>query len=192
MIINPLEAHDRLQHFKNQSTDVSQTCQDIVNQRPFGEHPFYIFAHKREIEMDERISMFNQDLTVSLQDLSYTRRWVSIDQVPNARLIWQPRLTKPKSQTNSMLFKAYPGQDVIKVLWIIPPRELWEQYGKDKLTENKVVSESIYDFQHNRNKLEQPEDDDLTDEKINAIYNELKQQSQTIKNRKNQFSPILF
>jgi hypothetical protein len=144
MKINPLDAHDRYQHFTKQSFDIGECCQDLINQRPFGDHPFYIFAHAR-----------------------------TDDDGVTKRLIWMPRLTKPKAQTNSMLFKAYPGTDLIKVIWMIPMRELWSQYGKGLLTENKIVSESIHDFQFNRNKLESKEDDDMSDERIDAIYKEL-------------------
>lgn len=144
MKINPLDAHDRLEHLTKQSFDIAECCQDLINQRPFGDHPFYIFAHAR-----------------------------TEDDGANKRLIWQPRLTKPKAQTNSMLFKAYPGTDLIKVIWMIPARELWGQYAKGKLTENKTVSESIHDFQHNRNKLEEKEPDDMTDEQINNVYREI-------------------
>lgn len=144
MKLNRLETHDRYEHFTKQSFDIAACCQDLINQRPFGSNPFYIFAHAR-----------------------------TDDDGVTKRLIWQPRLTKPKAQTNSMLFKAYPGSDIIKVIWMIPTRELWEQYQKGKLTENKTISESIHDFQHNRKKLEQPEEDDLPDEKIDAIYQEI-------------------
>lgn len=141
MKINPLDAHDRYEHFTKQSFDIAECCQDLINKQPFGDHPFYIFAHAR-----------------------------TDDDGVTKRLIWQPRLTKPKAQTNSMLFKAYPGTDVIKVIWMIPARDLWGQYDKGKLTQNKTVSDSIHDFQFNRNKLEQKEDDDMTDEQIDAIY----------------------
>ena len=141
MKLNRLETHDRLQHFTKQSFSISECCQDLINQRPFGEHAFYIFAHARTDE----------------------------DGVTK-RLIWQPRLTKPRAQSNSMLFKAYPGKDMIKVLWMIPAEELWGQYGKGLMTENKTVQESIHDFKHNRAKLEQKEEDDLSDAQIDAIY----------------------
>lgn len=191
MIINPLDAHDRLKHFNTQSVDISQCCQDIINQRPFGSHAFYIYAHKRAIELDERISMFNQDLTATLTDLSHKQRWKTLDEVPSGRLIWQPRLTRPIPQTNSMLFKAYPGTDEIKVMWIIPPRELWSQYDKGLVTENKVVKDSINDFQFNRSKLETPEDDDLTDAQAAAVYQELQREAAMKQNRMKQWSPIL-
>src|SRR5262245_35899537 len=139
--INPLETHDRYQHFTKQGFDISECCQDLINKRPFGDHPFYIFAHAR-----------------------------TDDDGATKRLIWQPRLTKPKAQTNSMLFKAYPGTDMIKVIWMIPAREMWEQYESGKITASQIVAESIHDFQHNRGKLEAKEEDDLEDQVIDRIY----------------------
>ena len=137
MKLNPLDVHDRYQHLTKQSFDISECCQNLIDQRPFGDHPFYIFAHAR-----------------------------TDDDGSTKRLIWQPRLTKPKAQTNSMLFKAYPGTDLIKVIWMIPARELWGQYGKGLITENRTVSDSIHDFQFNRNKLEKKEDDDISEEQV--------------------------
>ncbi len=144
MKIDRLDAHDRYEYFTNQSFDIAECCQDLINKRPFGSHPFYIFAHAR-----------------------------TEDDGVNKRLIWQPRLTKPKAQTNSMLFKAYPGTDLIKVIWMIPAREMWDQYTKGKLTQNQTISDSIYAFQHDRLRLEEKEDDDLSDEKVDAIYKEI-------------------
>ncbi len=139
--IDPLDAHDRYEHFTKQEFDIGECCQDLINKRPFGDHPFYIFAHPRT--HDDGVTKI---------------------------MIWQPRLTKPKAQTNSMLFKAFPGTDVIRVIWMIPARELWPQYAKGKMTENKTISESIYNFENNREKLEEKEADDLTDLQIDAIY----------------------
>jgi len=144
MKIDRLDAHDRYQHLTSQSFDIGECCQDLIDQRPFGDRPFYIFAHARTEEDGA-----------------------------TKRLIWQPRLTKPKAQTNSMLFKAYPGSDVIKVVWMIPDRALWGQYDKHLLMANKTVSDSIHDFQFNRNKLEEREEDDMTDEQVDAIYREV-------------------
>lgn len=148
MKINILDAHDRLEHFKRQNFSITECCQDLIDQRPFGDYPFYIFAHAR-----------------------------TDDDGVNKRLIWQPRLTKPKAQSNSMLFKAYPGSDNIRVIWIIPAEELWSQYEHGLLLQNQTVVESIYDFKNNRKKLEAKEPDDLSDEKIDQIYRELSQKS---------------
>lgn len=141
MKLNILDAHDRFQIFSKQKFDISECCQNLIDQRPFGNYPFYIFAHAR-----------------------------TEDDGSTKRLIWQPRLTKPRSQTNSMLFKAYPGTDKIKVIWMIPDRALWKQYRKGNLTENKTISDSIHDFQFNRDKLDASEDDDLSDDQIALIY----------------------
>ena len=144
MKIERLETHDRYTHFTKQNFNIAECCQDLINQRPFGTHPFYIFAHAR-----------------------------THDDGVTKRLIWQPRLTKPKAQSNSMCFKVYPGSDNVKIIWIIPAIELWGQYKKRNITENKTVSDSIEAYQHDRKKLEAPEQDDLTDDQIKAIYQQM-------------------
>jgi len=148
MKINPLDAHDRLIHLTKQGFDIGECCQDLIDKRPFGDTPFYIFAHAR-----------------------------TDDDGVTKRLIWQPRLTKPKAQTNSMLFKAYPGSDNIKVIWMIPARELWGQFSKGLIMQNKTVSESIDNFQNHREKLEAKEPDDLDDVRIEQIYENIKRSS---------------
>jgi hypothetical protein len=149
MKINRLETHDRFQHFIKQDFNIAECCQDLINQRPFGEHPFYIFVHAR-----------------------------THDDGVTKRLLWQPRLTKPKSQSNSMLFKAYPGTDIIKVIWMIPSVELWEQYKKENVTGNETVSQSIYDYVNNREKLDQREEDDLSDHQVDIIYRQISKNAQ--------------
>lgn len=146
--IDRLDAHDRLLHFTKQNFSIEECCQNLIDQRPFGNYRFYIFAHTR-----------------------------TDDDGVTKRLLWQPRLTKPKAQTNSMLFKAYPGTDLIKTIWIIPPREMWSQYKKGLLTANQTIAQCIYDFEHNRQLLEANEDDDLDDETINYIYTGLSQEA---------------
>ncbi len=142
--INHLDAHDRLEHLKSHDHSIGECCQDIINQAPFGNRSFYIFAHGR---LD--------------------------DDGVNTRVLWQPRLSKPKAQTNSMLFKAMPGTDVVSIIWIIPKREQWAQYQKGNLTENETVITSIYNFINHRKKLEAPDDDDATDEEADAIYRQI-------------------
>lgn len=175
MKINTLETHDRLLHFKKQSDVISQGCQDCINNRPeaFESYPFYIFAHKREIDVDERIVIFNDDLRCAFLDANYIRQYNRMDDVPTHRLLWSPRLTKPVPQTNSMLFRYYPENDTIDVLWIIPQEELFSQYEKGLMMGDKIVSESINDYLHNKAKLEKKEPGDLSEEKIEAIYKEI-------------------
>lgn len=144
MKIDRLETHDRLEHLKKQSFSIEECCQDLIDQRPFGNHPFYIFAHAR-----------------------------TDDDGVNKRLIWQPRLTRPAPQTNSMLFKAYPGTDVIKVCWMLPAVEVWNEYKKGNVTEHDITAWSIVAYETNRAELACPEEDDLSEEKIDSIYREI-------------------
>jgi hypothetical protein len=144
MKVNTLETHDRLLQFKKNSSDIAECYQDILNKKPFGDRPFYVFVHAR-----------------------------TDDNGTDKRLIWQPRLTKPTAQTNSILIKAYPNSEKIKVLWILPPREMWDEYIKGKMFEHPIVVSSIYDFENNRKTLESPEDDDPSDEEAKAIYRDM-------------------
>lgn len=148
MKVNILDAHDRLEKFTKQSFDIGECCQDLIKQRPFGEYPFYIFAHTR-----------------------------TDDDGVTKRLIWQPRLTRPSAQTNSMLFKADPVSDNVTIIWIIPPQEMWSQYRKGLLTENKLVCESIHAYEFKREELERPDEDDLPDHIIEQIYRDISQQA---------------
>lgn len=155
MKLDRLETHDRFVHFTKQDFDIGACCQEVINNRPseFGNRPFYIFAHTR-----------------------------TDDDGLTQRLIWQPRLTRPKAQTNSMLFKAYPPGDTIKIIWLIPKRELWSNYVKGMICENITISDSIRDFQNNRKKLEQPDPEDLDDQTVNAIYAAIAKNAQGKKN----------
>lgn len=169
MKVSRIDAHDRLLHYQKQNDDIGACCQNLIDQRPFGEYPFYIFAHPRTLGLDEKVKLYSSG------------KYDTLDKVPEKTIIWQPRLTKPLAQTNSMLFKAYPGSDNIKVIWIIPPREMWEQYSKDKMTQNETICVSIHDFEHDRGRLEAKEEDDLSDEQISAIYSEISQTQKQIK-----------
>ena len=140
MKLNRLETHDRFEYFKKQSFSIGECCQDLINQRPFGDVPFYIFAHAR-----------------------------TDDDGVTKRLIWQPRLTKPKAQENSLLFKGYPGSDIVKVIWMIPQKELWSQFELGKIMENITIVESVDAYKNDRASLESREVDDLSDERIEKI-----------------------
>ncbi len=189
MKINFLETHDRLKQFHKQDDLISQGCEECIKLRPeeFGNQPFYIFAHQRTIDMDEKKSLYSQDLMCSFTNIPYQRKYKTMEDVPSGRLIWEPRLTKPKAQENSMLFKAYPPTDHIKVIWIIPARELWGQFEQGDMIENLTVYESIRNFHTNREMLEAKEDDDLDDARINAIFTEMSNNARYRKGLKREF-----
>ena len=105
MKVNVLEAHDRLKHLiKDQSANIFQGAEDCLKKNPLSlaiqeKSPYlYIFAHPR-----------------------------TADDGVNKRLFWQPRLSIPESQSNSYLFRAISHTDLIEVVWMIPPKELWGQ-----------------------------------------------------------------
>lgn len=144
MKINKLETHDRLLEFKKNDFDIGARCQKIIDSRPFGDHQFYIFAHAR-----------------------------THDDGVTKRMIWQPRLTKPEAQENSMLFRVKPGSDNVRVMWIIPAKEMWKEYEKGKMIEDETICWSINMFKNKRKDLEAKEPDDLSDARIDEIYREI-------------------
>lgn len=140
MKLNRLETHDRLQYFINQQFQMGDCAQDLVNQRPFGNHPFYILCHPR-----------------------------THDDGVNKRYIWSPWIWKSRAQTNAMLLKAYPDSDMIKIMWILPPREMWDSFKNGTMFENELIIHSINAFESDRQSLEDPEPDDPTPERAQMI-----------------------
>jgi hypothetical protein len=154
--VDPLEAHDRLKHLVSEQWNViSQGAEDCLRKNPDSlalqdKSPYiYLFAHPRTHED------------------GFTKR-----------LLWQPRITKPRAQTNSYLFRANSKTDVVMVCWLIPPKELWEQYKEGNVCESNIVLWSINQFLYNREDLEKPDPQDMPDEKARAIWLEfLKKES---------------
>lgn len=147
MKINKLETHDRLLHFvKDQSINIFQGAEDCLKKNPDAlaiqeKSPYlYIFAHPR-----------------------------TADDGVNKRMLWQPRLSIPQPQTNSYLFRAISNTDIIQIVWLIPPREMWSQYDKGLVTEQNEVAWSINQFQYNRKELERRHPDDMTEEQGRLI-----------------------
>jgi hypothetical protein len=160
--IDRLETHDRLIDFKKKNQDsIEERINKMIVENPFDGLPFYIFAHKRTLTDAERLLHF--------QTHQYT-----IQNIPSHKIVWQPRLQKPKAQTNSMLFKVDPSfPDQVKVIWILPDRDQWDASRKGTMFQDPTVVESIEAFDNDRQSLERPEPDDPTDEKARAIYKKL-------------------
>lgn len=151
MRLNRLETHDRLLHFKKeQEVNVYQGAEDCLKKNSLSlalqdkSHYIYLFAHPR-----------------------------TADDGVTKVMYWQPRLTKPTPQTNSYLFRAISKTDEIEVCWLLPPRELWNQYRQGYVTEHELVLWSINEFETNRNHMGKAEHDDLSEEKIKKIYNSI-------------------
>lgn len=162
MKVNRLEAHDRLQYFiEDQSKKIWEGADDCLKKnadslRLQEKSPYiYIFAHPR-----------------------------TADDGVNKRMLWQPRLLKPKAQTNSYLFRAQSYSDIVEVCWLLPPKDLWDQYAKGKVCESNWTAWSIFQFKNNREELEKPFHEDWTPEQASRIYetidNEIKQKKQQL------------
>ncbi len=148
MKLSRLETHDRLLHLKkDQSININQGAEDCLKKNPLSialqqYSPYiYVFAHPR-----------------------------TADDGVNKRMVWQPRLTKPRAEPNSYLFRAQSHTDNIEMCWMIPPKEMWAQYRKGNVTEHELVLWSIRQYSDNRLKLEAAFVDDLPDEKCKEIY----------------------
>lgn len=163
MKLDVLETHDRLQHLvKDQSEIIFQGAEECLKRNPTSlamqdRSPYiYIFAHPRK--SDDGI---------------------------NTRLLWQPRLSIPKAQTNSYLFRAISKTDQIQIVWMIPPREMWGQYDEGNVTESNICAWSINQFKFNREALERPHPDDMSETKgmfvLQAVYDEIKHQAKKSK-----------
>jgi hypothetical protein len=148
MKLNLLETHDRLEHFVNDQRDlIAQGASDCLLKNPNSlalqeKSPYiYIFAHPR-----------------------------TADDGTTKRMLWQPRITKPKAQTNSYLFRAISHTDILTICWLIPPKEMWDQYRKGNICESNYVLWSINQFQYNREELENPDPEDMSDDRARAIW----------------------
>lgn len=162
MKVNILDAHDRLKHLiEDQSAVIAQGASDCLLRNPLSlalqeKSPYiYIFAHPR-----------------------------TDDDGVTKRLIWQPRLGIPQPQTNSYLYRAISKTDLLEVCWQIPPREMWKQYEKGKVTESNWTAWSIHQFQFNRELLERPHPDDLPEETCKKILAQVIQEHREMLVRK--------
>lgn len=170
MKLNRLETHDRLEYLlEDQSDNVFKGAETCLKSNPLSlaiqeRCPYvYIFAHTRTAE----------------------------DGVTK-RLLWQPRISKPKAQTNSYLFRAQSHSDLIEVVWIIPERHLWPSYEKGKVTENDLVDYSVNLFETNRHELEKPHPEDISESKAKEIFGKiLNEHKQELRRKKNSQGLIL-
>jgi hypothetical protein len=151
MKVNLLETHDRLKHLKKeQSINIFHGAEDCLKHNEdslfFQDHsPYvYLFAHPRTEDNGSTKVMY-----------------------------WQPRLWKPKAQSNSFLFRAISKTDIIEVCWLIPAEELWQQYLLGNITEHELVLWSIGQYCHNRGHLEKDHPDDLSNEQGKRVMQAL-------------------
>lgn len=161
MKLNRLETHDRYEYFiKDQSRIISEGADDCLKRNPDSLkiqekcHYVYLYAHPRT--HDDGVSK---------------------------RLIWQPRLLKPKAEINSYLFRATSGTDLIEICWLLPPIETWNQFFGENLCASQEVWWSINQYKNNREKLEESFPDDLTEEQAKNVMIAILQEGINEKNK---------
>jgi len=151
MKLSLFETHDRYKHLKQDQWEiVSRGAEQCLKENPDSiayqqkSHYVYLFAHPR-----------------------------TADDGVTKRLLWQPRLSRPKPQTNSYCFRAQSNTDIIEVCWLLPPREMWSQYAPGKVTEDNLTMWSINQFVNHRKDLDRPHPDDLSEERAKQILKEV-------------------
>jgi hypothetical protein len=180
-LVSAKTVKEQFEEFKyTDSGSIEKMIANIVNQDDYlGLSPYiYVFAHKRELGLDERLLLVVEGLYKKIED------------TPKARLIWCPRLTKPKAEPNSMLFRIELARpDYVHTIWILPERHLFSLYKRGKAFCNETIAESIDAYLNEPDKLEKKEFGDLSDENINKIYEAVSQQANIAKKAK-EWHPI--
>jgi len=168
MRLNRLETHDRLIHLhKDLGQTIAQGAEDCLKRNPDSialqeKSPYiYLFAHPR-----------------------------TADDGVTKRMLWQPRLSKPKAEPNSYLFRAISKTDIMEICWMIPPKEMWAQYSKGNVTESEFVFWSIQQYEFNRHELEAPDPKDLPEHVCEHIWRGIINEIRQEKLRNNLFMPM--
>ncbi len=161
MKVHRLDAHDRLLHLQQEAENISRGCQDCIDNVPDGvKVPFYVLMHSRTVGLDEKVSIFNQDLL----NPPNLRQYRSLAEIPEKRLIFMPMARRPKASPNTILFRSRKNSQDVEIIWQIPPVELWASYKKGNLFEDKFICECIDAYQNNRKLLEDDPDPLTIDE----------------------------
>ncbi len=141
MKVDKFETHDRLLNYHEKQLDMSDAIMDCIKNVPDDiKGPFYVYGHSRSVQFDEKESIVRLG-----------------NHAPDKRLIWIPRITKPEASPNSYLFLCKKNSDVIEIIWMIPPVELWEEYAPGKMMHNENIWISINSFKSNLDLLNAPD-----------------------------------
>lgn len=171
MNLDFFETHDRLLQFKKQSDNISQGVVECIKNVPDSiTCPFYVYGHSRTVENDEKVSILK----------------LGEKRVPDTRIIWMPVVTKPKAAPNTYLFLSRKNSDVIEIIWMIPKKELWDQYAPGKLCHNENIWVSIQNFIHHRDKLNAPDKNGPTERDVEFFRRTIGHEAEAKKAQKSQ------
>jgi len=179
MKINRLDTHDRLLFFRKQQNDISQGLQECIKNVPDSiKCPFYAYAHSRQVDFEEKKSIIKSNLLLQLE------------KPPDERLIWMPVVTKPKPTPNSYLFLCRKGSDVVQIIWLLPKRELWDQFKPGQMCFNENIWVSIQNFLHHKERLSAPDEGGPTERDVEHFRKVISEEAHKNKVKKNQAKEI--
>lgn len=163
MKINRLETHDRLVHFKkDQDVNVFLGAEECLKKNPdslkYQSHSPYIYIYSHPRTTDDGL---------------------------HKRLLWQPRLIKPKPESNSWLFRAASHTDLLEICWLLPDEMLWPQFEANKLASDPDILWSIEQYKHNREALGRPHPEDWSIPQAGNILLAILRESIAEKNKEN-------
>lgn len=148
MKLDLFDTHDLFLEFKKNTDLIYEGCMECLKNVPESiNFPFYVYAHSRQIGIDEKMAII-EDPTIPFSQKK-----------ADERLIWMPRVTKPRASPNSYLFLIVKRPDLVKICWFLPKEELWPMYDKGKMTYNEEILTSIQNYKYARNQLNEPDKD---------------------------------
>lgn len=151
MKLDRLETHDRLIEYQKQQKDLSDGVLECIRNVPDAvQCPFYVYGHSRSVDYDEKINI--------VQTLK--------KRAPDSRIIWMPVVTKPKAAPNTYLFLCRKNSDIIEIIWMLPKRELWDQYKPGQMCHNENIWISIQNYLNDKERLNAPDKNGPTEKDI--------------------------
>lgn len=116
---------------------------EIIAQKPFGNHKFYVFMFLKNVEG-----------------------------ITNVKKIYMhPRLTKPDPSPGSTLLKVNPLEpEEAIIIWTLPNIESFGMVDSGKIFSDPLVKKSVDDYLSNPEAMSQPEPDDLSEMEMREIY----------------------
>lgn len=142
--LRTLEVKGTVDDIKNKNKNsVEEFLNQILQSRPFGNRKFYVLTFLKNTPGDPHTK----------------------------KLVYQPRLTKPKPNPNTSLYRLNPLRpDEVEVFWILPKIQAFGLYAKGKVHENEFIHECIQKYLNEYDSLCRKEADDISDSEIKELY----------------------
>jgi len=193
MRLDRLETHDRLLDVQKKNLNtITSGLEECIKNRPaaFTHRHFYIHVHKRTVGLDEKIAILQQDIREVLLNPLLNRRFHRIEDIPELRVIYMPRATRPIPSENSMLFRCFPQDgNALEPIWIIPEESTWPNYAKGMIMNDEFIAECIEIFKTNPSFFCKTDELDYNEEELKKIRIEIGKEAHAAK-QENPFTLI--